>query len=48
MNSQVSNDIPDMLLKTGKSISNQHNVVLAMYDNVTSTGMYFKAIKNTL
>lgn len=48
MNSQVSNDIPDMLLKTGTSISNQHNAVLAIYDNVTSIGMYFKAIRSTL
>lgn len=35
-------------LKTGTSISNQHNAVLAIYDNVTSIGMYFKAIRNTL
>lgn len=35
-------------LRLGTSISNQHNAVLAIYDNVTSIGMYFKAIRNTL
>lgn len=48
MNSQVNSDIPDTLLKTGASIPNQHSVVLTIYDSVTSIGMYFKAIKNTL
>ena len=48
MNNQVNNDIPDILLRTGASIPNQHSVVLTIYDNVTSIGMYFKAIKNTL
>lgn len=35
-------------LRLARLYQTKHNAVLAIYDNVTSIGMYFKAIRNTL